>query len=329
MAAPKNNKAADKQKKGRSRAQNSRPSYWHTFKHWVGKLFEHEALTLVAHSLSWIFSHLIYLLSGIAAFITYVVQILEIGSEHPILLYAKTHPIRISLVAITLVFLAPVFRGLFFAARNKLAEARGRSPDINIPSEAEALLQAAGVSGFSPHATKIEKKTDWKSCNAKIRANKAIDLRIMGSTGWNTFGHHQSPLYQLIEQFQGEIKILLMNPDPALPTLIQRAAETNKTPAQYAKEINDSITRLKLLKQQKGRNISLKLYDQIPIWKMLISNDYMWLQHYSKNMNVEDTPVYTFFSDGDGGTSLFHALYSVWIKRWDVDGNKVCDLTQA
>lgn len=294
------------------------------------KLLEHEFLTLLAKLIIWFFT----IIGGAA---TGIVQWIDISADHPVLLYAKSHPERISIVLMAIALFSPVIVGLVSGLVRlisigalklmvilELHEHETAEPVANI-SNAETLVQAMGISGFSPHTTKQEKRADWKSCNDKIKSNRAIDLRIMGATGWNTFGHKDAPLYRLLDQFQGEIKILLIKPDPTLPALIQRANEIGVPAADYVQEINNSIDRLKALKA-KGKNISLKLYEQMPIWKMVISNDYMWLQHYCKCKNVEDTPVYSFFSDGDEGTSLFHALYSVWLKRWDIDGNPICIL---
>lgn len=292
--------------------------------HWLGKLAEHEALTYVAKAAHWLLFNITFIAPALVGFATAIVQFVEISLDYPVLQYLKTHTERVSIAAITLVVLTPVLRGIFSALWRKCS-LWIKSFKNSQPSSAEALIQATGINAFSPHFLRSERLADWKNCNEKIKSNKTIDLRIMGATGWNTFGDSKAPLYRLLSQFTGEVKILLMKPDPTLPALIQRATEVGKTAEQYVTEINNSISRLKQLKRN-GKNISLKLYSQTPIWKMIISNDYMWLQHYCKSKNVEESPVYVFFSDGDGGTSLFHALYSVWLKRWDMDNNESCDL---
>lgn len=191
----------------------------------------------------------------------------------------------------------------------------------------QKLNEYIGASGFSPNHNLSETKRNWAECVGKIKATKAKDLRIMGATGYKTFGEKDSPLYTFLEKYDGEVKVLLIEPNANLDALISRAAQTEKTPQNYADEVTKSVERLKDLVRNKNRKITLKLYKQTPIWKMIISNDYMWLQHYSTcSDDVHKTPVYTFYSDGDGGTSLFHALYSVWQKRWELDGNTLVEL---
>lgn len=324
--------------------QNYAKSRWHAVKSFGEKFLEHELMTLIAKGIFWIYSNYTFVFTVVASAFTYAVQNYELGSGHPLLVYAHNYPSRIYFAVIAIALLSPVIRALIsvafrlvsfgFSAVVSLLGLKREHEEENFATEesaaslAETLVQATGITGFSPHATRLEKKADWVTCNEKIRGNKAIDLRIMGATGWRTFGDKTSPLYKLLEQFHGEVKILLMKPDPSLPALIDRARELSKTPEEYVEEIKKSIVRLTELKK-KGRNISLKLYCQTPIWKMIICNDYMWLQHYCKNKEVENTPVYTFFSDGDGGTSLFNAIYSVWIKRWDIDGNEKFELSAA
>jgi hypothetical protein len=261
---------------------------------------------------------------------TWVVSLVDFETLPRTLAYMKANPERVSIALIALAVVSPAIKAFFVLVSRffRWLFRLGGKKDViaEQPSEAEMLVQAIGVSGFSRHATKAEKRKDWKACAEKIKEHKAKDLRIMGATGWETFGDPGSPLHKLLGRFNGEVKILLMKPDAALPALIHRAAEIGQSPADYAKEIERSIDRLRNLRKS-GRNISLKLYTQTPVWKMIISNDYMWLQHYRCDSNVDDTPVYVFFSDGDEGTSLFHALYSVWLKRWDVDGNETVDLS--
>lgn len=288
---------------------------------------------MIGKGIGWVFSHLTYIGTGLTAVFTFAVQYIEeVATNHWMILYLQKHPIRISIAAGLLALATPLIRVLFRLIIRGLRQLfYPGTMDKQVDSErpdAEMLVQAVGVSAFYPHSTKAEKKRDWHSCVESIKNHHARDLRIMGATGWNTFGEPKSPLYRLLSQFDGEVKILLMLPDPKLPALIRRAKETGRAPEEYVAEIKRSIERIRVLRA-KGKNISLKFYSQTPIWKMIISNDFMWLQHYCATTDVEDTHVYVFFSDGDDGSSLFHPLYSVWLKRWEHDDNKQCRFTET
>lgn len=303
--------------------------------HWFRELVRHELLTMIGHAIGWLFSNLTYIVPILIGLYTAAAQIItgiaNASASYPITQYIVAHPIRVSVVAGIIAAATPLIRVLFGlpikAAKRFFAYVNADEDTESESSPAEQLVQAVGVSAFYPHATKAEKNKEWKACVGSITSHHARDLRIMGATGWNTFGDQKSPLHKLLSGFDGEVKVLLMLPDPKLPALARRAKETGRTPEEYVAEIWRSIERIRTLRS-KGKSISLKFYTQTPIWKMLISNDFMWLQHYCKAIDVEDTPVYVFFSDGDGGTSLFHPLYSVWLKRWERDDNKQCQFIE-
>lgn len=316
-----------KNQKNRPQKKATRKESFKLAKWFSEELIKHEFFTYVGKGIGWLFTNYTATIAVITSVGTWVLQLWEGTPTLSWVLYIQTHPARISVAAMAIALFSPAIKVLISSLGKRVVGlfSHREIEEREELSEADQLVRAVGISGFYSHATKAEKKRDWKACVEKIKSHRAKDLRIMGATGWNTFGAPESPLYKLLEQFNGEIKVLLMTPDPALPALIQRAKETQQNPAGYASEITRSVERLKALRGR-GKNISLKFYTQMPVWKMLISNDYMWLQHYRSSKNVEETPVYVFFSDGDEGTSLFHALYSVWLKRWEFDQNAPYDL---
>jgi hypothetical protein len=87
----------------------------------------------------------------------------------------------------------------------------------------------------------------------------------------------------------------------------------------YKQEIFSSIEYLKELRE-KGKSVSLKLYKQRPVWKMIIIDDFLWLQHYVTAHHVENTPVFGIHRDNNS-ESLFEPLYAVFMKKWKFDGN--------
>ncbi len=88
----------------------------------------------------------------------------------------------------------------------------------------------------------------------------------------------------------------------------------------YEKEIKNTIAYCEQL-SAKGKSIIVKLYKQTPIWKMVFTENYMWLQHYKPDDHVDNTPVYTLFAN-EGETSLYFPLMDVFRKRWDYDDNE-------
>ncbi len=179
------------------------------------------------------------------------------------------------------------------------------------------ILASAGLSGFWKHQTNEEKKADWESCAKQIGSHASGDIRILGVTGWQTFGSPESPLHRVLRGFQGEIKILLIK--PRCKAFSTRARSINENEDAYEREIEKSLAFCKELAAA-GKSIWVKQYTQPPIWKMIFTNQYLWLQYYKPTVHVDNTPVYTLFANREG-TSLYYPLTDVFRKRWDLDGN--------
>lgn len=218
--------------------------------------------------------------------------------------YLSTHPARAaaSLLALGL-FITGLLRGLGY---------------LRIYIRNREILASVGVSGFWAHSKSDEKITNWQACKEKILAGRPKDLRILGVTGWETFGKEGSPLHDIVDNFHGEIRILLIKPRCDAFTI--RAKALGLKEKDYEKEIKNTIAYCEQL-SAKGKSIIVKLYKQTPIWKMVFTENYMWLQHYKPDDHVDNTPVYTLFAN-EGETSLYFPLMDVFRKRWDYDDNE-------
>lgn len=180
------------------------------------------------------------------------------------------------------------------------------------------ILASVGVSGFWLHSDSNDKQTNWESCKAKILADHPNELRILGATGWETFGRPGSPLHDVVQSFRGEIRILLIK--PKCNAFKVRARALGVKERDYEREIKNSIALCEQLRDR-GKSIVVKLYEQTPIWKMIFTDKYMWLQCYKPDQHVDNTPVYTLFAN-DSETSLYFPLIDVFRKRWDYDNNE-------
>lgn len=294
--------------------------------HIVIEFMRHEFLNLVAKALSFLFTNITAIY---AAFLTF--QTLWEFYSKKVGAYFLLHPDRLIISILILLFVTPYARGGLKAIL-KLANTSVLKLFDNTHSELEEqkkiaivtedgpvdLARFAGLSSFSDHKSQKDKNLDWGECKKNIASAK--DLRIMGATGWATFGDVGTPLHDVVKKFKGELKILLLCNDASADVLLSRAAATNKDPTKYHLEIEKSLAMLRKLKIDfPKRTIEVKLYKKPLIWKMIICNSYMWLQHYWEiEDDVENTPVYTFYSDGgERKTSLFHPFYEEWKKQWE------------
>lgn len=179
------------------------------------------------------------------------------------------------------------------------------------------------------HNALAEDKTKNKELLLE-QCKKAKDIFIIGATGFQTFARKDSEgnaiLREVVEEdMTGEIKILLLHPSGE--HTINRAKALGVPIDNYQGEIKNSIKFLKELKA-KGKNVALKLYTQKPIWKMIILDNFLWLQYYHLCKHVERMPVYGISRATDEGTySLFDPLYAVFQKKWHDDNNPIFDFT--
>lgn len=222
--------------------------------------------------------------------------------------YIATHPLRIASSLLAL--------GLVSAGGTRVYLAGRRYVQLR------EIATSAGLNGFWPHSKDDEKIKNWNGCLQQIEKDKADDLRVLGVTGWATFGSPTSPLHNAFISCQGEIRVLLIK--PGCSAFKERALALHINEIEYAKEIQDSLEFCKQLKRQ-GKSISVKLYEQTPIWKMVFTNNYLWLQYYQPDQHVDNTPVYTFFSNKER-TSLYHPIVNVFRKRWHRDNNGLVNI---
>lgn len=169
--------------------------------------------------------------------------------------------------------------------------------------------------------------TGDKTKNKKFlldQCKKAKGVCIIGATGYQTFARKDAEgnaiLRNVFEEIIGEINILLLNPNG---THTKSRAKALGVPfSEYMQQIINSVNFLKEL-ITKGKNVHLKFYSQRPIWKMIILDDFLWLQYYHPTMHVEHTPVYGI--KRGGSSSLFNPLYDVFQKKWFHDDNPTYD----
>lgn len=194
-----------------------------------------------------------------------------------------------------------------------------------IGKERLQLLNSSGLFYFGKNVSYTDRLKNEKLLLENIKNSRTI--QIIGATGYNTFArddaHGKAILRDALEKAEGEIKILLMHPDERFTKM--RAQCLSVPYDTYRNEFLNSLRFLKELKN-KGKNINLKLYSQKPIWKMIILDNFLWLQYYHSHTHVEKMPVYGISNSSMRGEyNLFSPLYAVFEKKWLHDGNPTFD----
>lgn len=185
-------------------------------------------------------------------------------------------------------------------------------------------LQHLGVKLFSLHSTTEEKREDWEMAKGHLAvSSKESPLWILGATGKETFGSSQAPLCDAIRKYEQPIRVLLLR--PYSKGFERRITELNVNSANYEEEILDAIDFCAELKRRHSKDIEIKVYSEIAIWKMILTSKELWLQYYPPTRHVDDSPIYCFEFKGDP-LGLYSAFKSVFSKRWMLDQNPMLDL---
>lgn len=213
--------------------------------------------------------------------------------------YAAVHPVRFFLFWFT-VGVTCVISFMWYRGKKEI----GRLTEI---------IEHTGVRGFHWHDDdRTLKADDWKSCATAIESENPVELCILGLTGWDTFGKPGAPLHDVLKRYAGNINILLL--DPNTQAFKNRATALNINEQNYREQVLDSLKFCKDLKG-KGKSIEVRLYKRTPIWKMIQTNSFLWLQYYHPNKHVDDTPVYALFADG-AHNSLIFPFRDSFKRRW-------------
>jgi hypothetical protein len=138
---------------------------------------------------------------------------------------------------------------------------------------------------------------------------------VIGSSGYSSFVDHVGDLSTVLEKCLGA-HILLVNPySQEARTRIQAIAHPDITLETFRDEVRQSIELLKRLKAI-GKAVRLKLYSDPPLVKMVILGDYLWLQHYHADLDIQTMPEYVLrHNRKDHGLYTLYAHY--FMQRWE------------
>jgi len=151
-----------------------------------------------------------------------------------------------------------------------------------------------GVVAFSSHDTDASRQQDWEKVAEDITSasRKRGRLQIMCATGKVYFDRSMAPpVHEAIQNYEGEISVLLLNPKHAH----DRAKRLHVELPTYQQEIVDSLRMCKTIaKEGKCEKLTVALYKAHPIWKVVMTPSVLWLQQYAKNSRGDSGPLFGF-----------------------------------
>ena len=149
----------------------------------------------------------------------------------------------------------------------------------------------------------------------KEKEGFARDVMVIGSTGFRTFVDPKGDLHHVIKNCR-EAKIMLLHPySEGASARAKSILDPGITPESFGEQIKKSIDFLKGLKAVQ-KNVRLKLYQDIPLLKLAILGDYIWIKHYHAGLDVQSMPEYVFKHDQNTG-SLYIPFYQYFLTRWN------------
>ena len=170
----------------------------------------------------------------------------------------------------------------------------------------------AGLVSFFP---KRERDAQSRIRKLKEKHGTGRTVMVIGSSGHGTFVDQVGDLSTVLEKCLGA-KILLVNPySQEASRRIQAIGHPNITLENYRAEVRQSIELLKRLKAI-GKAVKLKLYSDPPLIKLVILGDYLWLQHYHTDLDIQSMPEYV-LQHNLKGHDLYTLCYQYFVQRWE------------
>ncbi|OGW30451.1 MAG: hypothetical protein A2X59_07170 [Nitrospirae bacterium GWC2_42_7] len=148
----------------------------------------------------------------------------------------------------------------------------------------------------------------------KEKHGVARNVMLIGSTGFTTFVDPASDLHQVIQKCRGA-KIMLLNPSGEGASSRARSIQSPDISLEsFREQISRSIEFLKGLKKVQ-KDIRLKLYHDVPLLKLAVLGDYVFLRHYHHGVDVRKLPEFVFRHLSNPGC-LYNPFYQYFLDRW-------------
>jgi hypothetical protein len=229
-----------------------------------------------------------------------IALLLPAGAKQFLAFWARVEHDKLSLIAMEMTVAILLIVGLNYIHRS----IRDRS--------LAHMASGAGLVSFFPRRAR---RAQQRIKALKEEQGTGRTIMVMGSSGYSTFVDQVGDLSSVLDKCLGA-KILLVNPyGQEASQRIEAIDHPTYTLAAFREEVRQSIALLKRLKAM-GKAVKLKLYADPPLMKMVILGDYLWLQHYHADLDVETMPEYVLRHN-----RKTHGLYTLYThyfeQRWE------------
>jgi len=170
----------------------------------------------------------------------------------------------------------------------------------------------AGFVSFFPKRARLAEDGIRKLRETQGRGRTVM---VIGSSGYDTLRDQVGDLSTVLDKCLGA-NIMLVNPfSQGASARIRAIADPMMSIEKYREGVRQSIELLKRL-QAVGKSVKLKLYSDPPLLKLVILGDYLWLQHYHTDLDIQEMPEYVLrHNPKDHG--LYTLCYQYFVQRWE------------
>jgi hypothetical protein len=194
----------------------------------------------------------------------------------------------------------------------------GSFKKLNSQTKDVELLKKVGLFFYSPNSS----DSHQEECNAYIReeAESASNVRIICSTGFNTFSSTDAPLYNALEkcQFQ-EAKILISY--PFCPEADKRANKIGIPVSVYQNHVIQSVKFLESLHEKGDGKIQLKMYRRYPFWRIILIDGLSFIQQYPETAKINVAPFYAFVYNKSYEYGFHNITWPLFNRLWNYKTN--------
>lgn len=164
-------------------------------------------------------------------------------------------------------------------------------------------------------------QSDWLSRREKRKLLSRLpwkrDVTIMAVTGYGTFSAADADLRNVLEECY-EVRVMLLHPDGAgARTYVAVHEDPASALAGLQREFAASIEHLRAL-HAAGRQVSLKLYDEAPFWKLVFTGEHAWVRCCHDCRDFGKYPEYVFALQTEKpARGFFPAFYTYFLNQWN------------
>jgi hypothetical protein len=229
-----------------------------------------------------------------------IALLLPAGARHFLSFWSQVEHNKLSLIAVEMTVAVLLIAALNFLHRSFRDRALA------------AHATGAGLVSFFPRRAR---RAERHIKQLKEDEGTGRTIKVIGSSGYSTLVDQVGDLASVLDKCLGA-QILLVNPySQEASSRIQAIGHPGCTLSGFREEVRQSIALLKRLKAM-GKAVKLKLYTDPPLVKMVVLGDYLWLQHYHADLDIETMPEYVLQHN-----RKTHGLYTLcthyFEQRWE------------